>query len=76
MPSEDLCVLTSVSWQERKGVLCAPLRLQSAQSLFSGCLTNSRRIFALRSVVALSALYIVLDVVVVWLWESRLCLGN
>ena len=42
---------------------CAPFRLQSAQSLLSGCFTSSRRTFALRSVVALSGLCIVLDVV-------------
>lgn len=36
----------------------APLRLQSAQRLFSSFLTSSRRMRACRSVVALSCLYI------------------
>ena len=48
---------------------CTPLRLQSAQSLLSGCLISSRRIFALRSVVALSGLYIV----VCGMWECPGC---
>lgn len=47
--------------KKRASLVCSPLRLQSAHSLLSGCLTSSRRVFALRSVVALSGLYIVLD---------------
>ena len=53
-----------VRWvRKNQVVVCSPLRLQSAQSLLSGCFMSSRRIFALRSVVALSGLYIVLNVV-------------
>jgi hypothetical protein len=55
-PRVCACMVREEKKEER---WCTPLRLQSAQSLLSGCLTSSRRIFALRSVVALSGLYMV-----------------
>ena len=48
--------ITIVIWTS-----CLPLRLQSAQTLFSGFLTSSRRILACFSVVALSCRDILIE---------------
>lgn len=56
MPTEDLVPWACKPYSDDVMSRGSPFRLQSAQILFSGRFTSSRRIFACRSEVALSCL--------------------